>query len=456
MVAAVVHRQVEGDDRVASPLVLQREGGFIGGSGVADTVQIPDVAVASRNGFDTGVLVVDGEVESNDAVATLGGGQGVGVSATLGVGLAAYSPGVAVANGVFNCGGGRIVDRQIKVLLYRAVAAVVDICQHGGLAGDDGLTAPSDTRAFANLAVGVLDTHLLEGEGQVHQAVAAVGYGEVLVVTAVGGDGLLTPSVRIVGVADAQLVGEFVRRIDGDRRGAELVDASILVGDGDGIDSRIGGSGSGNSGCSTGVPAVAVAIDLGGGQSHNTIAADFADRSGCGNNRQLVDHNLDGGGSGASAGVIGGSRNSVGCCLGGIDGDAGGGGAGAPTIGGIDVVGISQRQRGALAEADLSVTADGQFGNRSGGDSHRSGQTGAAVSRLGGNHTINVSLVRVHNACIFSALILPFEGGAGVVATCKEAQVGIVAEGVNGCNLTVVVVDTSGRCGIDLQVQNTD
>ena len=456
VVAAVVDRQVEGNHRVATPLVLQGEGGLVGRGGVVDTVQVPNIVVASRDGLNAGVLIVDGEVHRNNAVATLGGSQGVGIGAADGVGLAADRPGVAVAHDMLKRRGSRMVDREVQVVLHGALAAVVDIGKRGGLGGGDGLAAPGHLGTLADLAVGVLNTHLLEGEVQVHQAVAAVSNGEVLVIVAVGGNGHVAPSVRIVDVADAHLHILLIGRIDRYRSGVEVVDATVLVGDRDGVGTGRGSGGGGNSGGGTGAPLVGVALNGAGGQGDDAVAANLAHRSSGGDHRQRVDRDGVFSRNGAGAGVVGGSGDSVGRRLGGVHRDAGGGGTVAPAVGGVNIVGVGDGERGALAVADLGVATDGQGGHRRGGDGQRGRQAGAARRRVGGDHGVGIRLVRIDHTVGSSALVVPDKGGGGLITAGYQSHVEVVAVVVDLGDSTVVVIDTHSRGRIDLQVEDTD
>ena len=64
--------------------------------------------------------------------------------------------------------------------------------------------------------------------------------------------------------------------------------------------------------------------------------------------------------------------------------------------------------------------------------------------------------MRIDHAGCSSAVVLPSKGSAVVVTTSKQGQVGIVAMTGNLGHGATAIVDSSGRSGVDLEVQDTD
>ena len=479
----VVDGEVQGHHRVATEGI--GTGQCVLGGGVALGIDVvverPLVAVAGHLGVNTGVLVVDGEVHRHHTVATLGGSQGNAGSGIGSVGLVVQRPSIAVASHLVEGRSLDGVDGEDQVILGRAVEDVVvgiDVAhteligERGALLdGGVGRRAPSDVGVLADLAVGIVDRHLLEGKGQVHQAVATVDGLEGVVVVAILGDvhsslsaGL--PGVRIGEVADALGIVQFIDRVDGDVVGGELVHAAVGVGHGHGV---VAGDGSGDGGLSgggVGVPAVAVAVDAGSRQANHVVLADDSGSGGNRNHGKLV--HGDGDGSRLHLAVALGHHIVVGG-LGGVHREGGTrtGHSGGSSIGivptevhTLDVVGIGNGEHSAvLADADsLAVGGNGQHGHRRGGDGQRGRlKADTAGHRVGGAQGVHIrgGAQRVHSAGGSGAGILPHIGGivndAGALdGAGRQDQVEAFAVAIN--SIVYIIINKGYRGGVHVEV----
>ena len=235
-VGSVVHcGEVDCLGAVATVLVGTNEVlGVVAGSVVG--LVVPYQAVASHFGALGEAMVVNGEDHGDDAVAALSGSEGLDLVTALGVGDAI--PLGAVADHAFERGGCRIVDREVEDIQNRAVTGDVEVADIGSSLGHIVLHvlafAEGEGGTLAELTIAVLDSSVEDGEGEVDDTVAAVSDGEGLVVESVGAELLSAEQVGQVLLAVAGANLHLVARMDSNSGVAELADAAVLVGDGDG------------------------------------------------------------------------------------------------------------------------------------------------------------------------------------------------------------------------------
>ena len=211
-VAVVVDGEVEVDDAVATGEALEDDAVNSTG-GVGDVVDIPGVAVASGGGDSGRLGLADGQEEGIRAGASVGGNIVVGVFAAGIVGrtvplIAGTSDGSAAAAGV-------VVDGEVEGVDARAVVGGEVVAVVGAALGrGEGVAVVVPSVGVAGgdslAAVAVVEHGQLQGVG----AGATVGVGIVIEILAAFGVGHAggIPGVTVATVVDHNVV---CRQVDG-------------------------------------------------------------------------------------------------------------------------------------------------------------------------------------------------------------------------------------------------